>query len=190
MSMFYSSHGDKAWAVKFVAAKRNNFWTKSSFSASIEGDALVSWQWFSIRFQSELAALGFELLFKRPSPFPLFGAAAMVGLLNIYKKLLRDSFVSRSVNALVLVWQNEACSGSWQTLLPSFLLCLLCVLSHDTDLSSKYSCTCTTTVVSRLAWFLRNSDLVGPGVWQTTLITLFKKLRLESLFSCSAAWLN
>lgn len=125
MSMFYSSHGDKAWAVKFVAAKRNNFWTKSSFSASIEGDALVSWHWFSIRFQSELAALGFELLFKRPSPFPLFGAAAMVGLLNIYKKLLRDSFVSRSVNALVLVWQNEACSGSWQTLLPSFLLCLL-----------------------------------------------------------------
>lgn len=125
MSMFYSSHGDKAWAVKFVAAKRNNFWTKSSFSASIEGHALVSWRWFCIRFQSELAALCLELLFKRPSPFTLFGAAAMVGLLNIYETYYETPSCSQSVDLLVLVWQNEVCSSSWKTLLPSSLLCLL-----------------------------------------------------------------
>jgi len=130
MSMFYSSRGHKAWAVKSVAAKWNNFWTKSSFSASIESHALVSWRWFNRRCQSELTALCWELFFKRPSAFAMFGIANVVGLLNVYKRLTKVILTAllRSMYSLLLGnWsgRRKVCSSSWQITSLSALLSII-----------------------------------------------------------------
>lgn len=81
---------------------------KSSFSVSIEGHALVNQRWFSIRFQSELVALCLELLFKRPSPSTVFRTANVVGLLDIYKRLVKIVLTAVIQSIYLLVPNNWA----------------------------------------------------------------------------------
>lgn len=107
MSVFYSSHGDEAWVVKSVAAKWNSLGTRSSSSASIEGHALVSQHWFSITFWSELSVWCLELFWVL---HPLFGTGDMVGLLNIYERLIKVVLPAVSVDSLAV---GEGCDRSF-----------------------------------------------------------------------------